>query len=97
MLYFGFASQNIWKQAAQDGILSILAEAGATILAPTCGLCVGVHSGLLASHETCISSTNRNFIGRMGSKESNIYLASPMTVAASALTGKISSPIHFLD
>ena len=91
------ASQNIWKQAAQDGILSILAEAGATILAPTCGLCVGVHSGLLASHEACISSTNRNFIGRMGSKESNIYLASPMTVAASALTGKISSPIHFLD
>lgn len=90
------ASQEIWQRAAADGILSTLAQAGASILAPTCGVCVGLHSGLLADGETCISSTNRNFIGRMGSKNANIYLASPMTVAAAALTGTISDPRNFL-
>ena len=76
----------------KDGILETLAEAGATVLAPTCGVCVGLHSGMLAAGETCISSSNRNFIGRMGSKESNIYLGSPLTVAASALTGRVTDP-----
>lgn len=62
------------------------------ILAPTCGVCVGLHSGLLAAGETCISSSNRNFIGRMGSKQSRIFLGSPLTVAASAATGRITDP-----
>lgn len=84
------ASDTVWKQAAADGILQTLADAGATILAPTCGVCVGLHSGLLAAGENCISATNRNFIGRMGSKEAGIYLGSPLTVAASALAGYIA-------
>ena len=86
------ASDSIWRRAMKDGILETLAEAGATVLAPTCGVCVGLHSGMLAAGETCISSSNRNFIGRMGSKESNIYLGSPLTVAASALTGRVTDP-----
>ena len=76
----------------KGGILKILAEAGATVLAPTCGVCVGLHSGMIAGGENCISSSNRNFIGRMGSKEAGIYLGSPLTVAASALTGHITDP-----
>lgn len=59
------------------------------IMAPTCGVCVGLHSGLIAGGENCISSSNRNFLGRMGSKEGQIYLASPLTVAASAVAGRI--------
>ena len=58
-------------------------------MAPTCGVCVGLHSGLIAAGETCISSSNRNFLGRMGSKEGQIYLGSPLTVAASAAAGSI--------
>lgn len=90
------ASHEIWKQADEMGILRGLAEAGATILAPTCGVCVGLHSGLLAAGESCISSSNRNFIGRMGSKQSKIFLGSPMTVAASALAGHIADPRDYL-
>lgn len=86
------ASDRIWRQADRDGILQTLAEAGASILAPTCGVCVGLHSGMLAEGETCISSSNRNFIGRMGSKGAFIYLSSPVTAAASALTGYITDP-----
>lgn len=90
------ASQKIYNQALKDGILEVLAEAGATVMSPSCGLCVGVHSGLLAKDEVCISSSNRNFLGRMGSNKSKIYLASPISVAASALTGKITDPRKFL-
>lgn len=86
------ASDEVWRRADQDGILRTLAEAGAAVLAPTCGVCVGLHSGMIAAGETCISSSNRNFIGRMGSKEGSIYLGSPLTVAASALTGYITDP-----
>ena len=86
------ASDEVWKKADKAGILSTLADAGATVMAPTCGVCVGLHSGLIAAGENCISSSNRNFIGRMGSKEAGIYLGSPMTVAASALTGYITDP-----
>ncbi len=86
------ASDAIWRRADRDGILQTLAQAGATILAPTCGVCVGLHSGMIAAGENCISSSNRNFIGRMGSKEAGIYLGSPLTVAASALTGHITDP-----
>lgn len=90
------ASQKIYEKVLKDGILEILAEAGATIMTPSCGLCVGVHSGLLADEEVCFSSSNRNFIGRMGSNKSKIYLGSPMSVAASAITGSITDPREFI-
>lgn len=90
------ASKWIWKAANEAGYLDTLAEAGAIILAPTCGVCVGLHSGLIAAGENCISSSNRNFIGRMGSKQGNIYLGSPLTVAASAVTGHITDPRELL-
>jgi 3-isopropylmalate/(R)-2-methylmalate dehydratase large subunit len=91
------ASSKIWKKAEQSRLFDVLTDAGATILASTCGACVGLHSGLIASGENCLSSSNRNFIGRMGSKNGNIYLASPLTVAASALTGTITDPRNFIS
>jgi len=90
------ASQTIYKQALREGILETLVDAGATIVAPSCGLCLGAHTGILAPGERCISSTNRNFIGRMGSKESEVYLSSAATVAASAIEGKIADPRKYL-
>ena len=90
------ASKAIWEQAAESGVLQALSEAGATIMAPTCGLCVGLHSGILADDEVCVSSTNRNFIGRMGSKKARTYLGSPLTVAAAAITGELTDPREFL-
>ena len=90
------ASPEIWKRADSEGILRGLADAGATILAPTCGVCVGLHSGLLAAGESCVSSSNRNFIGRMGSKQAKIFLGSPLTVAASALEGHLADPRKYL-
>ena len=86
------ASREIYNQCLREGILEVMAEAGATVLASSCGACLGIHSGTLADGEVCISTTNRNFIGRMGSKTSSVYLASPVTVAASALTGHITDP-----
>ncbi|MGL4641751.1 MAG: 3-isopropylmalate dehydratase large subunit, partial [Cetobacterium sp.] len=86
------ASKEIWDRCAKDGILQILSDAGATVLASSCGACLGIHSGALGEGETCISSTNRNFIGRMGSKKSSVYLASPLTVIASAIKGEIVDP-----
>lgn len=86
------ASKEIWDKCAKDGTLSILSDAGATILASSCGACLGIHSGAIAAGEVCISATNRNFLGRMGSKNSQVYLASPLSVAAAALAGKIVDP-----
>jgi 3-isopropylmalate/(R)-2-methylmalate dehydratase large subunit len=86
------ASQSIYLEAIRLGYLQKLVEAGAIINPPGCGPCVGVHQGILAAGEVCISSTNRNFIGRMGSKDSDVYLASPAVVAASAIAGRIAHP-----
>jgi 3-isopropylmalate/(R)-2-methylmalate dehydratase large subunit len=86
------ASQNIYREAMRLGYLETLAAAGAMIAPPGCGPCVGVHQGILAAGETCVSSTNRNFHGRMGSKDSLVYLASPAVVAASAIAGQLAHP-----
>ena len=85
----------IYREAMRTGLLDILMDAGASILAPTCGACVGLHSGVIASGERCVSTTNRNFKGRMGSYESEVYLASPATVAASAIAGKLADPREY--
>ncbi|AOT69608.1 3-isopropylmalate dehydratase large subunit [Geosporobacter ferrireducens] len=90
------SSKDIWDRCAKDGILQKLSDAGAVILSPTCGVCLGLHSGTIAPGEVCISSTNRNFIGRMGSADSQIYLASPISVAAAAIEGKIADPRKYL-
>ena len=86
------ATQAIYLEALKDGTLSTLVEAGCVISAPTCGPCLGGHMGILAAGERCVSTTNRNFLGRMGHVESEVYLASPEVAAASAITGKITAP-----
>jgi 3-isopropylmalate/(R)-2-methylmalate dehydratase large subunit len=90
------ASKEVWDKCNQDGILQTISDAGGVIMAPSCGACLGVHSGVLASGEVCISATNRNFLGRMGSKNSEVYLASPLSVAAAAIEGKIVDPRNYL-
>ena len=86
------ASQRVYREAMRLGYLETLVAAGAMIAPPGCGPCVGVHQGILAAGESCVSSTNRNFLGRMGSKDSFVYLASPAVVAASAIAGKLAHP-----
>lgn len=86
------ATQKIYMQALKEGLLETFINAGAVISTPTCGPCLGGYMGVLASKERCVSTTNRNFVGRMGAIDSEIYLASPEVAAASAVTGKISQP-----
>ncbi|MDB4342280.1 3-isopropylmalate dehydratase large subunit [Nitrosopumilus sp.] len=86
------AAISIYQRAMENGLLKIFLDAGVTVGPPTCGACCGAHMGVLAKDEICISTTNRNFPGRMGHVESQTYLASPMVAAASAVTGKITDP-----
>ena len=86
------ATQSVYLQAMEEGLLKICIEAGAVVSTPTCGPCLGGYMGILAAGERCISTTNRNFVGRMGHVESEIYLASPAVAAASAVMGKIAAP-----
>ena len=90
------ATQEIYLQAMEEGLLKIFIEAGAIVSTPTCGPCLGGYMGVLASKERCVSTTNRNFVGRMGAIDSEIYLASPEVAAASAITGKISGPCEIM-
>ncbi|MBP3507709.1 MAG: 3-isopropylmalate dehydratase large subunit [Lachnospiraceae bacterium] len=86
------ATQAIYLQAMEEGLLKIFIEAGAIVSTPTCGPCLGGHMGILAAGERAVATTNRNFVGRMGHVDSEVYLASPAVAAASAITGKISCP-----
>ena len=86
------ATQKIYLQAMEEGLIKTFIEAGAVVSTPTCGPCLGGYMGILAEGERCVSTTNRNFVGRMGHVNSEIYLASPAVAAASAVTGKISDP-----
>lgn len=86
------ATQKIWKQSMNEGLFNIFVDAGAVVSTPTCGPCLGGHMGILAKGERAVSTTNRNFVGRMGHPESEVYLASPAIAAASAVAGRIASP-----
>lgn len=90
------ATPEIWKQAHDEDLFDVFYDAGCVISAPTCGACLGGFMGVLAAGEKCISSTNRNFVGRMGSPKSEVYLANPATVAASAVEGKLADPRKYL-
>ena len=90
------ATPVIWKQAKDEGLFDIFYDAGCVISAPTCGACLGGFMGILAAGEKCVSTTNRNFVGRMGSPKSEVYLASPATAAASAIEGKLTDPRKYI-
>jgi 3-isopropylmalate/(R)-2-methylmalate dehydratase large subunit len=90
------ATSAAWKQAMREGLLEVFADAGCVVSTPTCGACLGGHMGVLGADETCVSTTNRNFAGRMGSPKSKVYLASPATAAATAIAGTLADPRMFL-
>jgi 3-isopropylmalate/(R)-2-methylmalate dehydratase large subunit len=90
------ATPVIWKKAKDEGLFDIFYDAGCVIASPTCGACLGGFMGVLAAGEKCVSTTNRNFVGRMGHPESEVYLASPATAAASAVAGKLADPRKYL-
>ncbi len=86
------ATQEIWRQSMHEGLFDIFVEAGAVVSTPTCGPCLGGHMGILAAGERAVSTTNRNFVGRMGHVDSEVYLASPYVAAASAVAGRLADP-----
>jgi 3-isopropylmalate/(R)-2-methylmalate dehydratase large subunit len=85
-------TQSIYTQAIQEGLAEIFVDAGGIFSTPTCGPCLGGHIGILTDDEVCLATTNRNFIGRMGSPKSFVYLSGPAVAAASAVTGRITHP-----
>lgn len=91
------ATTEIWKTAMREGLLEIFADAGCVVSTATCGACLGGFMGVLGAEETCLSTTNRNFVGRMGHPKAKVYLASPATAAATAITGTITDPRPFLQ
>jgi len=91
------ASQHVWMQANKEGILTTLTEAGCIVNMPSCGACGGFTSGVIGAGEVVMSSSNRNFRGRMGSSDGEVYLGSPATVAATAIEGKIADPRKYLS
>jgi 3-isopropylmalate/(R)-2-methylmalate dehydratase large subunit len=90
------ATQKIYLEAVKEGLAEIFVKAGGVFSTPTCGPCLGGHMGILTEGETCIATTNRNFIGRMGSPKSFVYLSNPAVAAASAITGRITHPKEIL-
>nr|HPZ65237.1 aconitase family protein [Bacillota bacterium] len=91
------ATQQIYREALKQGLLEIFVEAGAAVCTPTCGPCLGGHMGILARGEKALATTNRNFVGRMGHPESEVYLCGPAVAAASAVAGTIVDPREVLD
>jgi 3-isopropylmalate/(R)-2-methylmalate dehydratase large subunit len=91
------SSCEVYKAALEKGYISTFVEAGASVCTPTCGPCLGGHMGILAAGERCVSTSNRNFVGRMGHPESEIILAGPLAAAASALKGRIADPREILS
>ena len=89
-------TQRIYTQALREGLLEVFVEAGAAVSTPTCGPCLGGHMGVLAAGERAVSTTNRNFRGRMGHPDSEVYLAGPAVAAASAVKGRITGPQEVL-
>jgi 3-isopropylmalate/(R)-2-methylmalate dehydratase large subunit len=86
------ATQKIWLQAMEEGLFKIFVDAGCAVSTPTCGPCLGGHMGVLAAGERAVATTNRNFVGRMGHIDSEVYLANPAVAAASAVTGYLADP-----
>ncbi len=86
------ATQEIWLQANREGLLDVFAEAGATVSTPTCGACLGGHMGVLGPGEVCVSTSNRNYVGRMGHRDAKVYLTNPAVAAATAVAGTIAHP-----
>ena len=91
------ATQAIYKEAMKRGYLETFIDAGCIVSTPTCGPCLGVYMGILAAGERCVATTNRNFVGRMGHVDSEVYLASPAVAAASAVAGKIADPRKIME
>jgi 3-isopropylmalate/(R)-2-methylmalate dehydratase large subunit len=90
------ASQRIYREALAEGLLDLFVEAGCVVSTPTCGACFGGHSGVLAAGETAITTTNRNFKGRMGSPDAGVYLANAWVAAAAAVAGEIADPAELI-
>ena len=90
-------SQRVYLEALREGLIETFVKSGAVVSTPTCGPCAGLHMGVLAAGERCLSTTNRNFVGRMGSPKAEVYLASPAVAAASAVLGRIASPEEIIE